>query len=46
MNVGKNERVECALHALIIVQAPRLFDEFPENSHAESTLKIGATSHI
>ena len=34
MNVGKNERVECSLHAPIIVQVLSAPDEFPENSAA------------
>jgi hypothetical protein len=31
VDVGEDERIEYALHAHIVVQPERNFDEFPEN---------------
>src|SRR5438270_4718842 len=45
MNIGKNERVGYALHALIIVQALRGLNEFPENSQARIDTRNAPNSH-
>src|SRR5256885_1062537 len=46
MNVRKNERIECALHASIIVQVLLGLDEFPENSGALINSRNGGKNPV